>query len=168
MVTDIWAELQGMFEVWTDNLYPGIQINGLDQHTQKYILQHLCENVRDIGPSLNDIVTGKELYPETVEGVIDTLLSDHVDGMLWIETHIDGLTLPQIGFFAPSSSSLTIHYMLGMWKPLTLIGLFELLRWVNDLGDHIRLEMEEGTAPDTWRIQFNQSWESYLADKRTL
>lgn len=162
---DIWEELQGMFGVRADNLYPGILVTGLDHPTQQYILQYLCQNLRDIGPSLNNIITGKELYPDNVDDAINTLLSDEVDGMLWIETRLDGLTLPQIGFFVPSQSSLTIHYTLGMWRPVSLIGLFELLRWINDLGDHITLEMEEGTAPEEWRLIFDRVWKAYLADK---
>lgn len=165
MVTDVWTELQKIFGVRVDQLYPGIQINGLNRHTQKCILQYFCKSVRDLDPALNDIETGVDLYPRTIDEMIDYLLSDTVDGMVWIETHIDGLTLPQIGFFASSASSMTIHYMMGFWKPITIIGLFELLRWVNDLDDHISIRMEQDTAPKIFCKQFDKTWRAYLNDK---
>jgi hypothetical protein len=166
LVTDVWAELQKIFGVRVDNLYPGIQINGLDRHTQETILQHICKSVRELDPVLNDLETGIELYPTTIDEMIDYLLSDKVDGMIWIETYIDGYPLPQIGFFASSTSSLTIHYMMGMWTPVSVIGLFELLRWINDLGDPISIRMEQDTAPRSFCKQFDKTWQAYLNDKR--
>lgn len=166
MVTDVWAKLEKIFDAQVDHLYPGIQINGLDRHMQETILQHICKSVRDLEPTLNDLETGVELYPDTIDKMIDCLLSDKVDGMIWIETYIDGFPLPQIGLFVSSASSLTIHYIMGMWTPVAVIGLFELLRWINDLGDHISIRMEQDTAPRSFCKQFDKTWLAYLNDKR--
>jgi len=165
LVTDVWANLHPIFAQQVDNLYPAVQIRGLDRHTQHYILTHICEHLRDVGPALDDVETGEPIYPQSIDEMITSLLSDEVDGMVWVETAVEGLTIPQIGFFVPTNKMLSIHYITGMWTPIALIGFLELLRWINDLGDHIQLEMEDGTAPDSWCQQFNTTWQSYLADK---
>lgn len=165
MITDVWADLQAIFATWVEGLYPGIQVRGLDRHTQEYILKFVCSHVRDVGPALDDMATGEPIDPRTVDEMIEFLLSDDIDGMVWVETEVEGLPLPQIGFFAPTENTLSIHYITGMWDPLTMIGLFELLRWINDLGEHIQIELERGTAPDSWCDQFNLTWASYLMDK---
>jgi len=165
LIVDVWAELQALFSPMIENLYPGIQIQGVDRDTQQYILQFVCSELRDAGPVLDDMETGEPLYPQTVPDMIDSLLSDKVDGMVWVETRMERFPLPQIGFFAPSGKSLSVHYISGMWDPVALIGFMELLRWINDLGDHIQIEMEQGTAPESWCKQFNRTWQAYLSDK---
>lgn len=165
MIVDVWAKLEPIFATWVDNLYPAVIVNGLDIQTQRYILQYLCTNLRDVGAQLDDMETGDPIYPRTVDEMINKLVADDVDGMVWVETDVEGLTLPQIGFFAPSDKTLSIHYLSGRWTPVALIGFLELLRWINDLGDHIHLEMETGTAPESWCRLFNITWQAYLADK---
>lgn len=168
MLTDVWAELEAVFGLHIDDIYPGIQASGLDRELQKSILHHLLKQVHDIEPMLEDIYTGRAIVPQTVDGIVNSLLSNRTDGMVWVETAIDNLVLPQLGLFVPDESHLSIHYIMGMWSPVTLIGLFELLRWIQDLDEHILIQMEEETAPLPILLQFNTTWQAYLADEANL
>ena len=164
-MTDVWAELESLFARQIANIYPGIRVSGLNRQLQETILRRVFNVIRDIEPLLEEISTGIELYPQTVEEVIDGLLSDDVYGMVWVETEMDRLILPQLGFFLPNTSELTIHYVMGTWMPVQLIGLFELLRWIDDQDEQIDIEMEQATAPLKFCMQFSQTWKAYLNDK---
>lgn len=166
MITDVWAELKSVFGIHLADIYPGIQVNGLNRPLQEMILQKVLNSVREVEPMLEDVNTGMELYPQTLDSIIKCLLSEHVDGMIWLETEVDKLVLPQIGVFVPDDSSLSIHYIMGMWNPVTVIGLLELLRWVNDLDSRIQIRMEEETAPKILLEQFNETWQAYLSEGR--
>jgi len=164
LLTDIWAELEQVFGLQVTDMYPGIKVHGLDHQSQKVILDYIFENASEIDSMLEDIDTGMELYPTTTESLIRQMVADDVDGMVWVGVKIDGLTLPSLGLFTPDSSSLSIHYIMGMWKPVELIGLMEFLRWIHDLGDHLQIRMEEETAPAIMCKQFDKTWQTYLKD----
>jgi hypothetical protein len=165
LVTDVWKELQQVFGLQVEDLYPGIKVNGLDHQSQKTILNHIFENVAEIDPLLEDITTGYELYPSTLDSLLHHMVSDDVDGMVWIGLKADGMTLPPLGLFTPNCTSLSIHYISGMWTPVSLIGLMEFLRWVHDLDVSLYIEMEEETAPKSLCKQFDKTWQTYLKDK---
>jgi len=164
LITDVWAELRTVFGVHLADIYPGIQVTGLNRALQELIVRHMLKSVHDIEPMLEDANSGAGLYPQTIDSIVWCLLSDQVDGMIWMETEIDKLVLPQLGLFLPDDVSLSIHYIMGMWSPVTLIGLFELLRWINDLDSRIHIAMEKDTAPTILLEQFNETWQSYLSD----
>lgn len=168
MITDIWAELKTVFGIRLADIYPGIQVNGLNRDLQETILRQVLQTVHDIEPMLEDIRTGYELYPQTIDSIVACLLSENVDGMIWLETEVDKLVLPQLGLFIPDDSSLSIHYIMGMWTPVTLIGLFELLRWIHDLDNEVQIQMEADTAPKILLEQFNETWHAYLTDEGRL
>lgn len=164
MLTDVWAELKQVFGLQIADMYPGIQVQGLDYHSQKTILDHIFENVSEVDPMLEDMETGMELFPPTTDKLIRQMLSDDVDGMVWVSIKRDGLTLPPLGLFTPNYSSLSLHYIPGMWSPVELIGLFEFLRWINDIGDHLKIRMEQETAPKILCEQFDETWQTYIED----
>lgn len=168
MITDVWAELKTVFGIRLADIYPGIQVNGLNRHLQEMILRQVLQSVHDIEPMLEDVTTGLELYPQTIDSIVACLLSEQVEGMIWLETEVDKLVLPQLGLFVPDMSSLSIHYIMGMWTPVTLIGLFELLRWIHDLDNQVQIQMEEDTAPQMLLEQFNETWQAYLNDEGRL
>jgi hypothetical protein len=168
LITDVWAELKTVFGIRLADIYPGIQVNGLNRHLQEMILRQVLQSVHDIEPMLEDVTTGLELYPQTIDSIVACLLSEQVDGMIWLETEVDKLVLPQLGLFVPDMSSLSIHYIMGMWTPVTLIGLFELLRWIHDLDNHVQIQMEQDTAPQMLLEQFNETWQAYLNDEGRL
>jgi len=165
LITDVWAELKTVFGIRVADIYPGIQVSGLNRQLQERILRQVLQTVHDIEPMLEDVITGYELYPQTIDGIVACLLSERVDGMIWIETEVDKLVLPQLGLFVPDMSRLSIHYIMGMWSPVTVIGLFELLRWIHDLDHRIEIRMEEDTAPQMLLEQFNETWQAYLNDE---
>lgn len=164
MITDVWATLEPVFGIHLAEIYPGIKVNGLNYGLQELIVRHVLNAVRDYEPMLEDTVSGVELYPQTIEGIVSTLLSERVDGMIWVETVMDNMVLPQLGLFVPDNTSMSIHYIMGTWTPFTLIGLLELLRWINDLDNQIKIQMEEDTAPQILLTQFNETWQAYLSD----
>ena len=164
MLTDVWAELKQVFGLQVSDMYPGIKVHGLDDQSQKTILDLIFENASEIDPMLEDMETGMDLFPSSTDSLIRHMVADDVDGMVWVGVKMDGLTLPSLGLFTPDSSSLSIHYIMGMWTPVALIGLMEFLRWINDVDDHLQIRMEEETAPTILCEQFDKTWQTYLKD----
>ena len=162
---DVWADFQQLFGLQLADIYPAIRIHGLEPHSQENILRHIFKHVMDVEPIFEDIETGAELYPSSVDSMINHILSEDVYGMVWVDIKMDGLTLPPLGLIS-DYSSLSIHYIMGMWTPITLIALLELLRWIKERGDNISVRMERETAPKRFCKQFDKAWQSYLNDKR--
>ena len=165
MLTDVWAELNQVFGLQVSDMYPGIKVHGLDGQSQKTILDYIFKNVGEIDAMLEDVETGMEIYPSTTDSLIRLMVSDNVDGMVWVGVKMDGLTLPSLGLFTPNSSSLSIHYIMGMWTAVEIIALLEFLRWIHDLDDQLQIRMEEETAPQKLCQQFDKTWQTYLKDE---
>lgn len=164
MITDIWARLYMLFAPKLNDIYPAIEIKGLTPELQETILRRVLTHMRDFEPILDEVETGLEVYPQSVGAIIYCLASPRFEGMVWVETEMDYLVLPQIGLRIPDSQSLIITYIMGTWTPVTLIGLMELLRWIHDLSDGISIEMEQETVSKGMRQLFDRVWRDYLND----
>lgn len=153
---DLWVELSALFSGSPDD-EPELALSNLERRGVAACVNHLLTQAQEVTTMLVWAGSRQRLKLTSANRLATLLHQGRVRGGLWLQLPL----LPPLELYIDRPTELRLAYTRGIWTPLSLIALFDLIEQLLYLAPQANLLFDERVYTRDELEHFRQVWQSY-------